>query len=164
MKNAFTRRFTAVAGIVTVFAIIVSAASAGTLPQNATSLPSANPTDITAASGLYFTTQLKPSVYAGTTTTTTHWGPTAFPIGSITSTAPKAGSGYTGQSTITIKATKKGYSIANAMVTASGGNFGSILIRSTALSTNGTTYTIKLVYSNGNLPVLSMKWYTTQPA
>ena len=165
MKVTFTRRVTAIAGIVAVFAIIATAAFAATLSQSASSLPSANPTDLKASNGKSWTKQLAPKDYIGlTAASTTTWGNATTTGGGNLTISKMTTSNYTGYVTITIKVTKKGVVLTNAMVTASGGNAGSTQIATTTLSKDNSTYTIKLRMpgEEGTPPLLTIKWYTTQ--
>ena len=165
MKITFTRRVAAVAGIVAVFAIIATAAFAANLSQNATSLPSKNPTDLKSVDGAAWTQQLSGNAYLGRTTSfTSQWGSSADNLVGNLTISKATTSNYTGHVTITIKATKQGVVLSNAMVTASGGNTNAVQIASTTLSKDNTTYTIKLRMpgEQGTPPLLSIKWYSMQ--
>lgn len=159
MKLSLSRRVAAIGGIAAVVAVVATAAYAATLSNNARSLPSANPTDLRAASGRAWTRQLAPSAYIGlTTASTTTWGnPTTSGGGSLT-ISRQVGNTIT----ITITSLDTGLIIPNAMVTASGGQTGATRIVSTAISSNRMRYTIRLYAHEGTPPQLNLKWYTTQ--
>ena len=159
MKVTFTRRVTAIAGIVAVFAIIATAAFAATLSQSASSLPSANPTDLKASNGKSWTKQLAPKDYIGlTAASTTTWGNATTTGGGNLTISKQSGNSIT----ITITSMDSGLIIPNAMVTVSGGQTGATKIMSTAISSNLMKYTIKLTSHEGTPPQLNIKWYTSQ--
>ena len=159
MKVTFTRRVTAIAGIVAVFAIIATAAFAATLSQSASSLPSANPTDLKASNGKSWTKQLAPKDYIGlTAASTTTWGNATTTGGGNLTISKQSGNNIT----ITITSMDSGLIIPNAMVTVSGGQTGATRIMSTTLSSNQMKYTIKLYSHEGTPPQLNIKWYTEQ--
>lgn len=165
MKISFSRRLAAIGAIVAVFAVIVTAAFAADLSQNAASLPSKNPTDLKAANGTAWTMQLPAATYAGRDAAfTEQWGDAETTGGGNLTIGKQTMSGDTGNITITIKSMDSGLIISNAMVTASGGNTGAVQISSTSISKNGMTYTIKLKLPGmeGTPPMLSIKWYTEQ--
>jgi len=159
MKVTFTRRVTAIAGIVAVFAIIATAAFAATLSQSASSLPSANPTDLKASNGKSWTKQLAPKDYIGLTASKTMtWGNATTTGGGNLTISKQSGDNVT----ITITSMDSGLIIPNAMVTVSGGQTGATRITSTTLSSNQMKYTIKLYSHEGTPPQLNIKWYTEQ--
>ena len=165
MKLSLPRRLAAIVGIAAVFAVVVTAAFAADLSQNATSLPSKNPTDLKASDGTAWTQQLSGAAYLGRTTAfTDQWGSSVDDlVGNLTIGKETTVNG-SGAVTIKITATKAGVVITNAMVTASGGQANAVQIARTTLSANGKSYTIKLRMpgEEGTPPLLSIKWYTAQ--
>ena len=165
MKLSLPRRLAAIVGIAAVFAVVVTAAFAADLSQNAKSLPSKNPTDLKASDGAAWTQQLSGAAYLGRTTAfTDQWGSSVDDlVGNLTIGKETTVNG-SGAVTIKITATKAGVVITNAMVTASGGQANAVQIASTTLSANGKSYTIKLRMpgEEGTPPLLSIKWYTAQ--
>lgn len=165
MKLSLPRRLAAIVGIGAVFAVIVTAAFAADLSQNATSLPSKNPTDLKASNGKAWTQQLPAATYTGRDAAFVDgWGDPETTGGGSLTISKQTTSNDTGYITITIKSLDTGLVITNAMVTASGGNAGAVQITSTSLSKNGMAYTIKLKLpgEEGTPPLLSIKWYTEQ--
>lgn len=165
MKLSLPRRLAAIVGIGAVFAVIVTAAFAADLSQNATSLPSKNPTDLKASNGKAWTQQLPAATYTGRDAAFVDgWGDPETTGGGSLTISKQTTSNDTGYITITIKSLDAGLVITNAMVTASGGNAGAVQITSTSLSKNGMAYTIKLKLpgEEGTPPLLSIKWYTEQ--
>ena len=159
MKRSFSRRSAAIGSITAVFAIIATAAFAATLSQSASSLPSANPTDLKAANGKSWTKQLAPKDYIGLTAAKTMtWG-NATTTGGGNLTISKQSCDNV---TITSTSLDSGLIIPNAMVTVSGGQTGATKIMSTAISSNLMKYTIKLTSHEGTPPQLNIKWYTSQ--
>ncbi|MGI9117075.1 MAG: hypothetical protein ACR2JV_05510 [Gaiellales bacterium] len=165
MKLPLSRRVAAIVGIVAVFAVIVTAAFAADLSQNATSLPSKNPTDLKASNGKAWTQQLAGASYVGRTTALVdEWGNATTTGGGTLTIGKQTTVNDDGFVTITIKSLDSGLVISNAMVTASGGQVQAVQIMSTTLSKNGMTYAIKLKLpgEQGTPPLLSIKWYTEQ--
>ena len=159
MKRSFPRRVAAIGSITAVFAIIATAAFAATLSQSASSLPSANPTDLKAANGKSWTKQLAPKDYIGLTAAKTMtWGNATTTGGGNLTISKQSGDNVT----ITITSMDSGLIIPNAMVTVSGGQTGATKIMSTAISSNLMKYTIKLTSHEGTPPQLNIKWYTSQ--
>ena len=159
MKRSFPRRIAAIGSITAVFAIIATAAFAATLSQSASSLPSANPTDLKAANGKSWTKQLAPKDYIGLTAAKTMtWGNATTTGGGNLTISKQSGDNVT----ITITSMDSGLIIPNAMVTVSGGQTGATKIMSTAISSNLMKYTIKLTSHEGTPPQLNIKWYTSQ--
>ena len=159
MKRSFSRRIAAIGSITAVFAIIATAAFAATLSQSASSLPSANPTDLKAANGKSWTKQLAPKDYIGLTAAKTMtWGNATTTGGGNLTISKQSGNNIT----ITITSMDSGLIIPNAMVTVSGGQTGATKIMSTSLSSNHMKYTIKLNSHEGTPPQLNIKWYTSQ--
>ena len=159
MKRSFSRRIAAIGSITAVFAIIATAAFAATLSQSASSLPSANPTDLKAANGKSWTKQLAPKDYIGLTAAKTMtWGNATTTGGGNLTISKQSGDNVT----ITITSMDSGLIIPNAMVTVSGGQTGATKIMSTAISSNLMKYTIKLTSHEGTPPQLNIKWYTSQ--
>ena len=159
MKCSFPRRIAAIGSITAVFAIIATAAFAATLSQSASSLPSANPTDLKAANGKSWTKQLAPKDYIGLTAAKTMtWGNATTTGGGNLTISKQSGDNVT----ITITSMDSGLIIPNAMVTVSGGQTGATKIMSTAISSNLMKYTIKLTSHEGTPPQLNIKWYTSQ--
>jgi hypothetical protein len=165
MKLSFPRRITAILGTAAVFAVVVTAAFAADLSQNAASLPSKNPTDLKSSDGTAWTQQLSGDAYLGRTAAfTDQWGRSVDDlVGNLTIGKETTVNG-SGSVTIKITATKAGVVITNAMVTATGGQANAVQIASTTLSSNGKSYTIKLRMpgEEGTPPLLSIKWYTAQ--
>ena len=121
MKRSFSRRIAAIGSITAVFAIIATAAFAATLSQSASSLPSANPTDLKAANGKSWTKQLAPKDYIGLTAAKTMtWGNATTTGGGNLTISKQSGDNVT----ITITSMDSGLIIPNAMVTVSGGQTG----------------------------------------
>ncbi len=165
MKISFSRRVAAIVGIVAVFAVVATAAFAANLSQSASSLPSKNPTDLKASNGTSWTEQLSGAAYLGRTAAfTDQWGTSVDDLQGNLTIGKETTSNGSGAVTITIKATKPGVVLTNAMVTASGGQANAVQIASTTLSKDGTTYTIRLRMpgEEGTPPLLSIKWYTAQ--
>ena len=166
MRISLPRRFAAIAGIIAVFAVIATAAFAADLSQNATSLPSKNPTDLKASNSKAWTQMLPAATYVGRTEALTDgWGdPETTGGGNLILGKQTTSANGDGAITITIKSMDSGLIITNAMVTASGGQVGAVQIASTSISKNGMTYTIKLKLpgEQGTPPTLSIKWYTQQ--
>lgn len=159
MKISFSRRLAVIGGIVAVFAIIATAALASTLSQSASSLPSANPTDLKASNGKSWTMQFAPKDYIGLTAAKTMtWGNATTTGGGNLTISKQSGDNVT----ITITSMDSGLTIPNAMVTVSGGQTGATKIMSTAISSNLMKYTIKLLSHEGTPPQLNIKWYTEQ--
>ena len=159
MKRSFPRRIAAIGSITAVFAIIATAAFAATLSQSASSLPSANPTDLKAANGKSWTKQLAPKDYIGLTAAKTMtWGNATTTGGGNLTISKQSGDNVT----ITITSMDSGLIIPNAMVTVSGGQTGATKIMSTAISSNLMKYTIKLTSHEGTPPQLHLKWDTSQ--
>jgi hypothetical protein len=159
MKVTFTRRVTAIAGIVAVFAIIATAAFAATLSNNTSTLPSANPTDLKASNAKAWAMQFAAKDYIGLTATKTMtWGNATTTGGGNLTISKQSGDNIT----ITITSMDSGLIIPNAMVTVSGGQTGATRITSTTLSSNQMKYTIKLYSHEGTPPQLNIKWYTEQ--
>ena len=166
MKHRFSRRAAAIISVVAVVAVVVTAALAADLSQNATSLPSKNPTDLKASNSTAWTQMLPAATYVGRTTALTDgWGnPETTGGGNLILGKQTTSANGDGAITITIKSMDTGLVITNAMVTASGGQVGAVQIASTSISKNGMTYTIKLKLpgEQGTPPTLSIKWYTQQ--
>ena len=165
MKCSFPRRIAAIGSFAAVFAVIVTGAFAAELSPNAASLPSKNPIDLKMANGTAWTQQLSAAAYTNRTVNfTDQWGSSVDDLVGNLTISKMTTSNYTGYVTITIKVTKKGVVLTNAMVTASGGNAGSTQIATTTLSKDNSTYTIKLRMpgEEGTPPLLTIKWYTTQ--
>ncbi len=167
MKRSLPRRIAAIGSIAAVFAVIVTAAFAADLSQNAASLPSKNPTDLRMSNGTAWTQQLSGDAYLGRTTAfTDQWGSSIDALNGNLTISKETTKNYTGYVTITITSTRAGLVITNGMVTASGGQSNAVQIASTTLASNGKSFTIKLRMpgEEGTPPTLSIKWYTTQLA
>ncbi|MGI9187684.1 MAG: hypothetical protein ACR2J9_09275 [Gaiellales bacterium] len=163
MKISFSRRLAAIGGIVAVFAIIATAAFAADLSQNATSLPSKNPTDLKASNSTAWTQQLPASTWVGRTEAFTDaWGDATTTGGGNLTIGKQTTSNGSDYVTINIKSMDSGLIISNAMVTASGGQTGAAQIVATKISKNSMTYTITVKLTDGTPPQLNLKWYTTQ--
>ena len=165
MKLSLPRRLAVIGGIAAVFTVIVTAAFAANLSQNATSLPSKNPTDLKSVDGAAWTQQLSGDAYLGRTAAfTDQWGSSVDALNGNLTISKETTKNYTGSVTITITSTRAGLVITNGMVTASGGQTNAVQIASTSLSSNGKTFTIKLRMpgEQGTPPTLSIKWYTSQ--
>ena len=167
MRHRISRRAAVLFSVMAVLAVVATAAFAADLSRNATSLPSKNPTDLTASNGKAWTQQLPASTYMERTEALElGWGnPTVSGGGSLT-ISKQTTKGFDGYITITIKTEDAGLFISNAMVTASGGMNGAVQIASTKLTQGKTTstYTInlKLPGEEGTPPQLNIKWYTEQ--
>ncbi len=162
MKISFPRRTVAIIAAVGAFAAIgVSSASA------ASTMPASNPTDYgdlnKTATAQVFNVTIKGSQLEGNAFTKTVNNGMAGGMGAIVTVKKATAPGFTAYQTITITPTKVGQvtsSITMAYATLSGGNFGSGVIRSTQLATNGKSYTVKMAFDEqATNPNLNLKFY-----
>ena len=162
MKISFPRRTVAIIAAVGAFAAIgVGSASA------ASTMPASNPTDYgdlnKTATAQVFNVTIKGSQLEGNAFTKTVNNGMAGGMGATVTVKKATAPGFTAYQTITITPTKVGQvtsSITMAYATLSGGNFGSGVIRSTQLATNGKSYTVKMAFDEqATNPNLNLKFY-----
>ena len=162
MKISFPRRTVAIIAAVGAFAAIgVGSASA------ASTMPASNPTDYgdlnKTATAQVFNVTIKGSQLEGNAVTKTVNNGMAGGMGATVTVKKATAPGFTAYQTITITPTKVGQvtsSITMAYATLSGGNFGSGVIRSTQLATNGKSYTVKMAFDEqATNPNLNLKFY-----
>jgi len=137
-----------------------SAAAAG-------SMPASNPSDYAdlnkTATAQVFNVTIKGSQLEGNAMTKTVNNGLAGGLGATVTVKKAVAKGYTTYQTITVTPTTVGQvtsTISNAYATLSGGNYGSGVISSTKLSTNGKSYTITMWFDEqGTNPNLNLKFY-----
>ena len=137
-----------------------SAAAAG-------SMPASNPSDYAdlnkTATAQVFNVTIKGSQLEGNAMTKAVNNGLAGGLGATVTVKKAVAKGYTTYQTITVTPTTVGQvtsTISNAYATLSGGNYGSGVISSTKLSTNGKSYTITMRFDEqGTNPNLNLKFY-----
>lgn len=159
--RSITRRLiatTAVTGLLAVGA--TSALAAG-------SMPASNPSDYASlnktASAQVFNVTIKGSQLEGDAMTKSVTNGLMGGMGATVTVKKAVVKGYITYQTITVTPTTVGEvtsQITNAFATLSGGNYGSGVISSTKLATNGKSYTITMWFDEqGTNPNLNLKFY-----
>lgn len=168
-----SRRLVATLSVVAAVTVFASVAIAGTdamnliSNNNTTTLPAKNPSNLKATGSKAYAWGIPATAITNQESTQQlAWGdPETTGGGSvnISKYTSKDDNGYT---TVTVKSLDSGLIIANAMATISGGQHGAVQIKSTSISNDGTTYTVKLKFpgEEGTVGTLNLKWYTLQLA
>ncbi len=145
----------------------LAAVGVGSASAASSTMPATNPSDYAGlnktASAQVFTTSIKGSLLGDQPFTKTINNGLMGGMGATITVNRAQVSNMTMTQTVTIKPTTVGQvtsTITNAFATLSGGNYGSGVLRSTALSPNGKTYTVKLWFDEqGTNPNLNLKFY-----
>ncbi len=145
----------------------IAAIGVGTASAASSSMPASNPTDYadlaSTASAKVFNVTIKGSKLGDQPFTQTVNNGLMGGMGATITVKRAQVSNMTMVQTVTVTPTTVGQvtsTITNAYATLSGGNYGSGVIRSTALPTSGKSYTVKLWFDEqGTNPNLNLKFY-----
>jgi hypothetical protein len=159
-----SRRLAAVAATALVVMAIASIAYAAGLANNTKSLPSVNPTGITAngADLRAWAMQIPSTKLGGSPNKVTmmYWGDPETTGGGSVAISKYTVKGDTGHVTITVKPGDTGMTMINCMATMSGGDVGAAVISSTSCKSGSYTVRVSFPGEQGKNPTLNMKWYT----
>ena len=162
MRSSKLRRLALTGAAIASLAVVgVGSASAGAM------MPAGNPIDYAglnkSATAQVFNVTIKGSQLEGDAMTKTVTNNLMGGMGATITVKKAVAKGYTTSQTITVTPTTVGEvtsEITNAFATLSGGNYGSGVISSTKLSTNGKSYTVNMWFDEqGTNPNLNLKFY-----